>query len=98
MLMNCENINYNKHCEFTFGEYIQAYREEEKKNYNKLRTIDGIYLETCFKGLGGHYIMNIATGTSMHKKPMLTVPITQTVINAVKSLAKLQGYKALKLL
>ena len=42
--------------------------------------------------------MNIATGARMHKKRLWSVPITQTVINAVKSLAKLQGYKALKLL
>ena len=34
----------------------------------------------------------------MHKKRLWSVPITQTVINAVESLAKSQGYKALKLL
>ena len=42
--------------------------------------------------------MNIATGAHMHKKQTWTVPMTQTVINAVEFLAKLQGYKALKLL
>ena len=98
MLMNCKNIDYNKHCQFTFGEYVLAYQEEEKKNNNKPRTINGIYLKPCFKGSGGHYIMNIATGAHMHKKQMWTVPITQTIINAVESLAELQGYKVLKLL
>ena len=75
MLMNRENIDYNKHCKFTFGEYVQAYQEEEKKNDNKPCTIDGIYLQPCFKSSGGHYIMNIATGARMHKKVLWSVPI-----------------------
>ena len=94
--MNCENIDNNKHCKFMFGKYVQAYQEEDMKNDNKSRTIDGIYLQPRFKSSGGHYIMNIATGACMHKKRLWSVPITQTVINAVESLAKLQGYKALK--
>ena len=98
MLMNCKNIDYNKHWKFTFGECVQAYQEEEKKNDNKRRTIDHIYLQPHFKSLGSHYIMNIATGARMHKKRLWSVPITQTVINAAKSVAKSQGYKALKLL
>ena len=98
MLMNHENINYNKRCKFTFGKYVQAYQEEDKKNDNKPRTIDGTYLQPRFKSLGGHYIMNIATGACMHKKRLWSVPITQTVINAVESLAESQRYKGLKLL
>ena len=98
MLMNRKNIDCNKHCKFTFGKYVQAYQEEEKKNDNKPHTINGIYLQPRFKSSGGHYIMKIATGARMHKKRLWSVPITQTVINAVKSLAKSQGYKVLKLL
>ena len=42
--------------------------------------------------------MNIATGACMTKNRLWCVPITQTVINAVESLAESQGYKSLKLL
>ena len=54
MLMNHKNIDYNKHCKFMFGKYVQAYQEEDKKNNNKPHTIDGIYLQPRFKSSGGH--------------------------------------------
>ena len=98
MLMNKKNINYKRHCAFTCGEYVQAHQEDTIKNDNKPRTINCIYLEPRFNASSGHYVMNIATSARMHKKRVWSVPITQTVINAVKSLAESQGYKSLKLL
>ena len=41
--------------------------------------------------------MNIVTGAKMHKPRVWEVPITESVIRAVESLAELQGYKSLKL-
>ena len=98
MLMNKKNINYKHHCSFTCGKYMQAHQEHLIKNDNKPCTIDCIYLEPTFNTSRGHYIMNIATGAHMHKKHVWAVPIMQTIINTVESLAKSQGYKSLKLL
>ena len=98
VLMHKRNIDYHKHCTYSFGEYVQAYQEEQIKNNNKPHTLDCIYLEPTFKSTGGHYVMNIATDACMTKNRLWRVPITQTVINAVKSLAESQGYKSLKLL
>ena len=42
---------------------------------------------------GGHWIMNIVTGAKMHKPRVWEVPITESIIHAVESLAELQGYK-----
>ena len=47
---------------------------------------------------GGHVVMNLMTGAKMTKPRVWEVPITETVIQAVESLAKLQGYKTLKLM
>ena len=95
MLMNKKNINYKHHC---CGEYVQAHQEDLIKNDNKPHTIDCIYLEPTFNASSGHYVMNIASGARMHKKRVWAVPIMQTVINSIESLAELQGYKSLKLL
>jgi len=46
---------------------------------------------------GGHEVMNVMTGAKMTKGRIWEMPITETIIQAVESLAKSQGYKSLKL-
>jgi len=41
--------------------------------------------------------MNLKTGARMHKARVWEVPITESVIRAVESLAESQGYETLKL-
>ena len=41
--------------------------------------------------------MNLKTGAKMHKGRVWELPITESVISAVESLAKSQGYTSLKL-
>ena len=65
--MNKHNIDYNKHCKYAFGAYVQAYQENEKKNDNKPCTIDCIYLEPEMNDSGGHIVMNLVTGAKMTK-------------------------------
>ena len=67
MILNKQCLVYGKHCKIPFGAYVQAYQEEEKKNNNKPRTVDAIYLEPCLTSAGGHWIMNLETGKRMHK-------------------------------
>ena len=98
MLMNRRNVDDNKHCKFSFfGEYVQAYHKEVIKKDNKPRTIDCIYLKPNFSDAGAHWVMNIVTSACMHKQRLWTVPTTESVITAVESLGKAQGYKTLKL-
>ena len=37
-------LDYNKHCKYSFGEYVQAHHENLNTNDMKERTIDAIYL------------------------------------------------------
>ena len=46
---------------------------------------------------GGHFVMILKTGAKMHKGRVWKLPITESVIRAVESLAKSQGYTSLKL-
>ena len=97
MLMNKRNIDYNRHCKYAFGAYVQAYQENTIKNDNKPRTIDCIYLELEMNDSGGHIVMNLVTSQKVTKPHVWEMPIAKTMIQAVESLAKLQGYKTLKL-
>ena len=62
MILSKHNIDYNKHCQFTFGTYIQAIQENNPKNTQAPRTIDAIYLRPLKNIQGGHEVMNLATG------------------------------------
>ena len=95
--MNKRNLDYDKHCKYAFGSYVQAYQEDAIKNDNKPRTLDCIYLGPVMTDGGGHEVMNIVTGAKMTKGRVWEMPITETIIQAVESLAKSQGYTSLKL-
>ena len=97
MLLKKRNLTYNQHCKYAFGSYVQAAEEHAIKNDNKPRTIDAIYLEPNMSPSGGHFVMNLKTGAKMHKGRVWELPITESVIQAVESLAKSQGYTSLKL-
>ena len=59
MLLKKCTLDFNEHVLYTFGSYVQAYKEKKIKNDNKPRTIDAIYLEPNMNSAGGHWVMNI---------------------------------------
>ena len=44
MIVHKENIDYDKHCKFVLGEYVQAHDKPLIKNTNAPRSLDCIYL------------------------------------------------------
>lgn len=51
MILKSESVDYKRCHEFEFGDYIQAYDDQEDKNDNLPRTINAIYLRphpTCY--------------------------------------------------
>ena len=97
MLMNKQKLNYERHCKIAFGTYVQANQQNEQTNNNKERTIDGIYLRPIIGRNSGHEILNLATGKPITRPRVWEVPLTDSVIKRVKSLAKKDGIKSLKL-
>ena len=43
-IMQHQALDWNKHCKYGFGTYIQANQDNDPTNTNAPRTIDGIYL------------------------------------------------------
>jgi hypothetical protein len=44
MILHQENINYDRHCEYHFGEYVLAHDDPKRTNTNASRALDCIYL------------------------------------------------------
>ena len=97
MIMSKKNIDYNKHCQFTFGTYVQAIQENNPKNTQAPRTIDAIYLRLLKNTQGGHEVMNLATGAVITRHRVWEQPATEMVIKAVEQMAERQGIETLKL-
>ena len=56
MLNGCD-LDYNKHCVYEFGSYVQAYNETTPKNSNLPRTLDAIHLHPLNNEQGSHEVV-----------------------------------------
>ena len=97
MLMNKQKLNYEQHCSIAFETYVQANQQNNPTNNNKERTSDGIYLCPIIGRNSRHEILNLATGQPLTRPRVWGVPLTNSVIKRVKSLAKKDSIKSLKL-
>ena len=88
MVVSYEEIDYNKHCAFSIGEYVQASEDVDPKNNNHPRTLDCIYLRpNSHSKTGAHELLHIPTGKVITRPKATKIPITQSVIDAVHALA-----------
>ena len=91
------NLDFEKHCQFPFGGYVQANQENDPTNTLAPRTIDAIYLRPMTNKQGGHELMNLQTGMVITRNIIWERPLTDLVIQAVETMAAKQGVKTLKL-
>ena len=97
VLMSHTDLNYNKHCQYAFGAYVLGNQENDPTNTPETRRIDGIYLRPMQNKQGGHEIMNLASGQVVSRRNLTEIPIPDSVIKRVESMAHKQGMKDLKL-
>ena len=97
VIMAKTNIDYNKHCQCTFGTYVQANQENNPTNTQAPRTIDAIYLRPLKNVQGSHELMNLATGSVITRNKVWERPATEMVIKAVEDMAEQKGIKTSKL-
>ena len=89
-------FDYNKHCQFEFGDYVQGNDYNDPRNDMRPRTIDGIYCRPTENGKG-HYLMDLQTGREVTRGgPITVIPLTETVKKRVEQMAKKQGHDKLK--
>ena len=85
-------IDYDKHCQFQFGSYVQVFKSRNPCNTTAARTLDCIYLHPITNTpTGGHEVLHIPTQWLLHRHgPIKAVPMPESVIRKVEELAKRQ--------
>jgi hypothetical protein len=97
MILNQSNLDYNKHCIVPFGAFVQANHETTKTSSNVTRSLDAIYLRPGQNQQGGHELMeDLNSGRLITHNIVREIPVTDTVIKAVETMAYAEGFKSLK--
>ena len=97
VIMKRRRLTYATHCQMSFGDYVQAHEDKSPKNTQAQRTLDCIYLRPTDNDQIGHEVLNLATGQPITRHRVTPVPITATIIKAVKALAEKDGMKGLRI-
>ena len=98
MLVAQKVLDYKKHFQHEFGEYVQAMHENDPTNAMTEWSIDGIYLHPNMNQQGGHVIMNLNTGKIITRSRVITIPLTKMVKDTVEQMAIRQGFTKMKYL
>ena len=65
-------LDFEKHCQCKFGDYVQANEYTDPRNDMRTRCIDGMYLCPADKGTG-HYLMDLQTGREVIRGRKITL-------------------------
>jgi hypothetical protein len=87
MIVHGKQLDYNRHCRYPTGIYVQAHNEPDPKNTNAPRTLDCIYLRYNDADQGGHVCLHLATNRIITRKEVTPIPITPAVIQRVHAIA-----------
>jgi hypothetical protein len=87
MIIHHETLDYNKHCLIPFGSYVQAHNEPEPFNSQLPRRLDCIYLRYMNNKQGGHALLDLRTGSIIHRRVVTQVPMGRDVIDLVHAMA-----------
>ena len=81
-------IDFDTHCKFSFGAYVQAEYIPDPTNTMEERTKDAIYLDTLDGPQGGYLCMNLRTGRVITAYKLYELPVTDLVKARVEELAR----------
>ena len=87
MILHKENLDFNRHCKYVLGEYVQAHEDENIKNNNAPRSLDCLYLRPTANHQGGHELLNLQTYITILRSKVTAIAITPSVIEMVHAMA-----------
>jgi Reverse transcriptase (RNA-dependent DNA polymerase) len=95
-LVTNQRLHYSKQCTIPLLAYVQSAEDEQpRKNNQKSRALDCLYVRPLYNHQGGHQLYNIATGRMITRQRVTVVPITSSVITAIEMAAKADDQKGL---
>jgi hypothetical protein len=80
------NIDYNKHIQAEFGEYVQVHGEQD--NTMHTRTTGAITTKPTGNAQGGHLFYSLATGRMLDRRRWTPLPMSSDVIERINILVK----------
>ncbi len=89
MILYEHNIEYDKHCLYSFGTYVHTHDEPDKSNMTVPRTLDCIYLRYNDNEKGGHDLFHLQTNCMITCHQVTPVPITSSIIQQVDRIAEM---------
>ena len=90
-LMTGIRLDYKKHCQLTFGSYVQVHEEPTPTNSPEARTIRSITLGPTGNLQGGYKCLNLQTGKKITRRNWTHLPMPIEVIKRVNQLGKEQN-------
>ena len=88
--MHKYKVDYDKHCQISFGAYVQALNNP-KKNTQSPRAIDAIYLTLTLNKQGGHVVVDYKYGLTFTIRKVPDIPVNNLIIKDVEE--KVSGNK-----
>ena len=86
-IMSGETLDFKKHLSLPIGQYCQVHEEELPRNSQAARTRGAISLGPSGNLQGGHKFMALNTGKKIVRRTWDVIPIPDTVIARVNTLA-----------
>jgi hypothetical protein len=72
MILHQQNLDYDKHCQYAFGTYVQAHDKPDPSNTNAPRTLDCIYLQ--YNKQGGCDLLYLQTNRMITRCRVTPIP------------------------
>ena len=88
MIMHTEILDYKKHCNYTFGSFVQAYIENNPTNTQSPRLLDCIYLRPAASHQGGNESWHIPTNWTIIRNRITETLIPEIIIQRIHSIAQ----------
>ena len=83
-----QDIDYNRHCRFQFGEYVQTH--EQHDNSMNPRTVGALALRPTGNAQGSFYFMSISTRRVLNRLHATPLPMPDEVVDRIHRLTRQQ--------
>ena len=91
-IMHQRTVDYNKECQYSFGEYVQAHDEPDPSNTQVARALGCLYIKPMDNYQEGHVLLDLATKMKITRRKVTAMPVTNIVIDAVEKMAEQDGH------
>ena len=88
-ILTGRKVDYNRHCRYTFGEYVQVH-EQHNNSVSVMRTTGALALRPTGNDQGNYYFFSLTTGRKVNRVHATKLPMPSEVIERVHYLADRQ--------